>query len=259
MSNAGVYVNPFANAGKVTPGRLDQGQDFNLTPGAPIGAIGKAKIIEVQPNWYAGQPAIFYQLLEGPRKGEILYVGEQINPTVTAGEIVDAGQTIATYASSGTGIEYGIGGGGGRTLQQATVGPYSGSGATPAGEAFAKQLKELGGPGASSSSGGGLCSGLGPASFVCKPAELAKEGVDAATGAIGEGASDIGKEAIEGGISLVKPIATKLTLYGVLIFAAVGMMIFGLSELLKPVGGPDVRGALAGLAKGGEDAGEVAA
>jgi len=43
-------------------------------------------------------------------------------------------------------------------------------------------------------------------------------------------------------IGWVKPLATKITLYGLLLFGGVAMMIFGLSEMLKPIGGPDLAG-----------------
>jgi hypothetical protein len=68
-------------------------------------------------------------------------------------------------------------------------------------------------------------------------------------GLINEGAEESGKKVAEGVVGLVKPIATKLTLYGVLIFGAVAMIVFGASELLKPVGGPDLAGKTKTAAK----------
>jgi hypothetical protein len=67
--------------------------------------------------------------------------------------------------------------------------------------------------------------------------------------AVNDAERKVGEEAIKGAIDVVKPIATKVSLYGVLIFGAVAMMIFGLSELLKPVGGPDLAGKVKAGAK----------
>jgi murein DD-endopeptidase MepM/ murein hydrolase activator NlpD len=98
------YVNPIAGA---VIGRTDMGVDANLKPGAPIRAIGDSRVVGIMPNWYNGQPYLALQLTSGPRAGQNYYVAEQINPRVRVGQTVKAGQPIATYANSGTGIEIG--------------------------------------------------------------------------------------------------------------------------------------------------------
>jgi hypothetical protein len=113
--NAG-YVNPLPGF-KLS--RTDMGVDASAAPGTPIRAMGNAKILGIQPNWYSGQPYLYYELLDGPRKGEVQFVAEQITPTVKPGQKVKVGQTIARYAPSGTGIEAGIGTRGGQTQAQA--------------------------------------------------------------------------------------------------------------------------------------------
>jgi hypothetical protein len=235
------YVNPFLGAGAVHAERIDEGQDFALTPGAPIRAVGKSRVLQIQPNWYQGQPAIFYELLDGPQAGKVVFVGEQITPAVHVGQVLNAGDVVGHYASSGTGIEIGYGTQSGQTLAQATTG-YTEGKPTPAGEQFSSFLHQLGvstSSGSSSSSGGGFhCPLPGPLSIACKPAELGNE----AREAVESGAEDVGKKAAEGIVNLVKPTATKLSLYAVLLVGAVAMMVFGTSELLKPVGGPDLRG-----------------
>ena len=47
------------------------------------------------------------ELLLAPRAGKWWYWSEQIQPTVSPGQTVSAGQVVATYAPSGTGIETG--------------------------------------------------------------------------------------------------------------------------------------------------------
>ena len=132
---AGKYVNPLPG---FTKGRTDQGVDYSAKPGAPIKAIGNAKILGISPDWYKGQP-----FLDGPQKGKIVYVAEQINPSVKAGQEVKAGQQIGTYAQSGTGIETGFGAPGGRTQAQATTG-YTEGQETQAGKQIRQLLERLG-------------------------------------------------------------------------------------------------------------------
>ena len=140
---AGKYVNPLPG---FTKGRTDMGVDYSAKPGAPIKAIGNAKILGISPNWYQGQPYLSYELLDGPQKGKVVYVAEQINPSVKAGQRVAAGQSIGTYAQSGTGIETGFGTStGGRTLAQATGNTGDAThGNAPAGIQIQRLLEQLG-------------------------------------------------------------------------------------------------------------------
>lgn len=139
--NAAGYVNPLGKGFSL--GRVDQGVDASAAPGTPIRAIGNAKVLGIQPNWYKGQPYVYYQLLDGPQKGKVVYVAEQISPTVRPGQTVRAGQPIGTYASSGTGIETGFGTPSGSTLARSTSG-YSEGQQTPAGQQFRRFLGQLG-------------------------------------------------------------------------------------------------------------------
>lgn len=134
------YVNPIPGA---VIGRTDMGVDATLKPGAPIRAIGNSRVVAISPNWYAGQPYVQLQLLDGPQKGRYYYVAEQITPAVRPGQTVKAGQPIGTYAPSGTGIEIGWGSPTpGRTQAQATTG-YSEGEQTAAGQNFRAFLGNL--------------------------------------------------------------------------------------------------------------------
>lgn len=134
------YVNPIPGA---TFGRTDQGVDINLPVGHPILAIGDSKVIGISPNWYAGQPYVLFQLINGPKAGSYYYVAEQFSPTVKPGQTVRAGQTIGTYAQSGTGIEIGWGSPhDGETLAKSTTG-YTEGQVTPAGTSFRNFLGGL--------------------------------------------------------------------------------------------------------------------
>jgi murein DD-endopeptidase MepM/ murein hydrolase activator NlpD len=134
------YVAPFSGA---TAGRVDQGVDFTLHPGAPIRAIGPGKVTAIIKDWFKGQPLVAYQLSSGPAAGRTIYVAEEITPSVKVGQAVVPGQVIGQYARSGTGIETGWAKPSGETLAQATTGYVEGQ-ATAAGQSFKSFLSSLG-------------------------------------------------------------------------------------------------------------------
>lgn len=133
-----------------TRGRTDMGIDYSASPGDRINVIGPARILGIFPNWYKGQPYVEYEVLG--KQGELLhretgtnklYAAEQIVPTVHTGQVVPAGGELGYYASSGTGIEFGLAAGGGRTLAQTTTG-YAEGQVTRAGEALSHFLARYG-------------------------------------------------------------------------------------------------------------------
>ncbi|MGA2924412.1 MAG: phage tail tip lysozyme [Solirubrobacteraceae bacterium] len=140
--SAGGYIDPlrFVNVWE----RTDMGVDATLPVGAPILAPGEVKILGPCPSWYLGQPFISWQLLSGSDAGQYQYVAEQITNLAVSGAVLQQGQTIADYAPSGTGIEYGwatpvpC-----QTLAQGTTGYVEGE-FTPAGENMRAWLNALG-------------------------------------------------------------------------------------------------------------------
>ncbi len=123
--------------------RTDQGVDAQLPVGAPILAPGPVKILAIIPGWYAGQPLVYFELLNGPDAGKVQYVAEEITDIAPAGSILTQGQAVARYAASGTGIEYGWSTLNGITLARATTGYEEGE-ATPAGKSMRAWLNALG-------------------------------------------------------------------------------------------------------------------
>ena len=123
--------------------RTDQGVDAQLPIGAPILAPGTVKILAVEPDWYAGQPLVYWELLNGPDAGRVQYVAEQITDIARPGSILQQGQVIARYAKSGTAIEYGWSTPSGITLAVATTGYEEGE-ITPAGRSMRAWLNALG-------------------------------------------------------------------------------------------------------------------
>jgi hypothetical protein len=123
--------------------RTDQGVDARMPVRAPILAPCKVKVLAIIPDWYAGQPLVYFELLDGPDAGKVQYVAEQITDIAPAGIILQQGQTIARYAASGTAIEYGWSTLNGVTLARATTGYEEGE-VTPAGQSMRAWLNSLG-------------------------------------------------------------------------------------------------------------------
>jgi hypothetical protein len=124
-------------------GRTDQGVDAGMPIGAPILAPCRVKILAIEPNWYAGQPLVYWELLEGPDAGKVQYVAEQITDIAPPGSILEQGQPIARFAPTGTDIEFGWSTLNGVTLAKATTGYEEGQ-VTPAGVAMRAWLNALG-------------------------------------------------------------------------------------------------------------------
>jgi hypothetical protein len=139
--NSAGYIDPlqFVNVW----GRTDQGVDATMPVGAPILAPSAVKILAIVPNWFAGQPLVYFELLDGPQAGQIQYVAEQITSIARPGLTLAQGQVIARYAASGTAIEYGWSTINGITLARATTGYEEGQ-VTPAGSYMRAWLNSLG-------------------------------------------------------------------------------------------------------------------
>jgi hypothetical protein len=137
------YTNPFSQATGLSWTRTDQGVDACMRPGSSLLALAPSRHIELVSDFYAGQPAMVLEVRSGPLVGKQWYLSEQITPTISVGQSVSAGQTIATYASSGTCIEIGWWApGAGRPL--GGIDGYTEGYSTLAGADFRYLLKALG-------------------------------------------------------------------------------------------------------------------
>ncbi len=109
------------------------------------------------------------------------------------------------------------------------------------------QLKAGAGGGVGAAVEKGIDSAANPFSLA---SGVIGSGVKTAGELLSEGANDLGiptPESIAKGVvtdvvEAARPQATRVGLYAVLILGAVAMMVFGFSEMLKPVGGPDLAG-----------------
>lgn len=140
-SGSGSYVNPFPSGW--TRGRIDQGVDFAYTQGAAkILAIGQAKILAIGAAGWPGGGGVLYELLDGPRQGQIIFVYEGVVEHVHAGQKVEAGDVIATGGITGS-IEIGFADASGVPVSHAE---YTEGKETKGGKEMSKFLDEIGAP-----------------------------------------------------------------------------------------------------------------
>jgi hypothetical protein len=100
------YLNPLRAISGLVPERIDEGVDFGGT--GPIYAIGDAVVTNAGENsGWPGGGWITYQLTDGPGKGLVVYVAEDVTATVQAGQRVTPDTVIANMFAGADGIETG--------------------------------------------------------------------------------------------------------------------------------------------------------
>jgi peptidoglycan hydrolase CwlO-like protein len=95
-----------------TIGRDDMGVDATASPGTGIYAPLASTLVEALQDWYGSEPLLLFRFDTPPpgAPSDYWYVAEQIDPVTTAvGTSFQTGQRVASFASSGTGIEIGWG------------------------------------------------------------------------------------------------------------------------------------------------------
>jgi len=88
--DSGKYVNPFKHQSWYA-GRIDMGVDYMPNHRYPVRAIGKAKILgsDSHSGWPGGH-FLWYKLLRGDHKGDIIYVGSRVYKLGARSEVVDS-------------------------------------------------------------------------------------------------------------------------------------------------------------------------
>jgi len=144
------YANPLRSIKDLMPQRIDMGVDFGGS--GPIYALGHAVITNATGN-SAGWPGggwITYRLTSGRAKGLMVYVAEDVTPTVQVGQVVNSSTVIATMYNGGAGIETGwaMPDGSSAESQLPVAGGISGGGPFPVmvGLNFEELLQALGVP-----------------------------------------------------------------------------------------------------------------
>jgi hypothetical protein len=163
---APIYLNPLRNASDLVLERIDQGVDFSGS--GPVYALGDGVVTNAETysaGWGGGW--ITYQLTDGPAAGLMVYVAEDITPTVVVGEHVTPSTEVGDMFEGGDGIETGWAQASGVSAesQLPEAGGIGGSGPFPTnvGTNFDKLLQSLGVPAAPNY--GQTASGLLPAMY----------------------------------------------------------------------------------------------
>jgi hypothetical protein len=147
-----VYLNPFRSTTGLIPQRIDMGADF--AGSGPVYPIGNAVVISATSSdgGWPGGGWITYQLTDGPATGLVVYVAEDVQPTVQAGDHVTPTTVIADMYNGAAGIETGwaMSDGSSAESQLAVAGGISGEGPFPTavGVNFDQLLIALGVPAA---------------------------------------------------------------------------------------------------------------
>lgn len=152
---SGSFANPLAGDTHVVAERIDMGVDYADSAAEPITAIGSGTVTYAGPQGGGWQPnCVNYTLDAPPTPTErYVYVCEGMKPSVTTGQTVQAGQTIATFIPGG-GIETGWAAAPGNPVttraaqlnQEAQGIGDAGSNRTYCGQAMSNIIQQAGGP-----------------------------------------------------------------------------------------------------------------
>ncbi|MDA8298202.1 MAG: hypothetical protein M0004_16780 [Actinomycetota bacterium] len=139
------YLNPLRGIAGLSPERIDQGVDYSGY--GPIFAIGDGVVLSTVNGGWPGGTYITYRLTDGPAAGLVVYAAEDINPTVSVGESVNADTVIGTVYGGPDGIETGWANGSLGDTMAAAAGQFYGDNTTAFGANFSALLTSLGAPG----------------------------------------------------------------------------------------------------------------
>jgi hypothetical protein len=163
---APMYLNPFRDVSGLALERIDQGVDFSGS--GPVFALGDGVVLVASaayPGWDGGWVA--YRLTNGPAAGLVVYLAEDVTPTVQVGDQVTPSTVIADMYAGGGGIETGWAQPSGLNAEsQLTVAGGIGGGGpfpTSVGTNFDQLLESLGVPAAPNA--GEPASGILPAQY----------------------------------------------------------------------------------------------
>ena len=164
---AAAYQNPLRDVSGLVLERVDMGVDFGGS--GPVFALGDGVITNAtgDSSGWPGGGWITYQLTDGPDEGLVVYLAEDVKPTVQVGQKVTSSTEIGDMFNGGDGIETGWATADSSTAesQLAAAGGISGGGPFPTmvGLSFDAVLESVGVPAAPNAGDSG--SGLLPAGY----------------------------------------------------------------------------------------------
>jgi murein DD-endopeptidase MepM/ murein hydrolase activator NlpD len=151
-----VYLDPLRSVSDLILERVDMGADF--AGAGPVYALGDGVVTNATADneGWPGGGWITYRLTDGPDAGLVVYLAEDVTPTVSAGEQVTPETVIAHMYNGGDGIETGwaMPDGDSAESQLPVAGGIGGDGPFPTavGLNFDKLLQALGVPAAPNAS-----------------------------------------------------------------------------------------------------------
>jgi hypothetical protein len=140
------YANPLRAVVALTPERIDQGVDY--AGFGPLYAMGNGVVLNTVGSGWPGGTFIAYQLSDGPARGLVVFVAEDVQPSVQIGDTVNSNTVLGHMYAGPDGIETGWADGSRLPDTMAhTYGQYSGSNSTAFGDNFSRFLQSVGAPG----------------------------------------------------------------------------------------------------------------
>jgi len=158
-ASGGPYRNPLRAVAGLIPERVDMGVDFGGS--GPVYPLGDAVITNAtgSSSGWPGGGWITYRLTDGPDAGLMVYVAEDVQPTVNVGAVVTSSTVIATMYNGGVGIETGwaMPDGASSESEMSEAGGIGGGGPFPTmvGLSFENLLRSLGVPASPGAGGSG--------------------------------------------------------------------------------------------------------
>jgi hypothetical protein len=98
------YDNPLRSVTGLTPERVDEGVDY--AGSGPIYALGDGVVTSTSGSWPDGT-FISYVLTDGPAAGKMVYVAENVTPTVSVGQSVTVNTVVGTLHDAYPDMEIG--------------------------------------------------------------------------------------------------------------------------------------------------------
>ena len=144
--SSGDYANPVRAVSALIPERIDQGVDFGGF--GPVYAIGNGIVLNTYASGWPAGTFIAYQLSDGPASGEVVYVAEDLEPSVQIGQRVSSRTVLGQMYGGPNGIEMGWADPAALPDTMARAyGQYDGSDPTAFGLNFSQLLVSIGAPG----------------------------------------------------------------------------------------------------------------
>jgi murein DD-endopeptidase MepM/ murein hydrolase activator NlpD len=153
------YANPLRAVAGLIPERVDMGIDFGGT--GPVYPLGDAVITNATgtSSGWPGGGWITYRLTDGPDAGLMVYIAEDVRPSVAVGQTVTPATIIGTMYSGGDGIETGwaMADGASSESEMPEAGGIGGGGPFPTlvGLSFENLLRSVGVPASPGAGGSG--------------------------------------------------------------------------------------------------------